>query len=169
MGGEGTHKSRVKLTKARQIMYSESTYPIPTYRQGHRHTHTHKYPEGHGPSRLVRSSTRRATRTSVARRSEDPGASESDGRTRRQRDASRRTRCQRDASRVESSVQRSSRQPKLSFFDCAATLFTLVQGGRGHLLPPHSPSLDGFGVQNALVALSLAKTGANAVDWTGGV
>ena len=25
----------------------------------------------------------------------------------------------------------------------------------------------GFGVQNALVALSLAKTGAKAVDWTG--
>ena len=40
-------------------------------------------------------------------------------------------------------------------------------GGWGRLLPPRSPSLDSFGTQNALVALSLAKTGAKAVDWTG--
>ena len=54
------------------------------------------------------------------------------------------------------------------FFRSRRNLIHLVQGGRARLLPPRFPSLYGFGAQSALIAVSLAKTGAKAVDWTRG-
>ena len=86
-GGKGeARKKQSDPTIEMQVCTAKSTYTIPTYRRAHRQTHTHTDTQ------------------------KDMDLSTSCGLA----DTSRGTRRQRDASRIQSSLPRSSRQPKLA-------------------------------------------------------